>query len=242
MKHSPLSLLAAVLVTLGGWTASLHGAVLVSYTFSSGNGNPTLSGEDFSALAAAWAGFPSGTGGSGFSSGTQSAYVSSQSLSDSFEADEYLTLTLQADPGKLLDLASITIEFGGSVVSTSTTTQNNALQVRTSLDGFGSSLAFSPGSSTEALLSVPSIEGVSNTQYDFFTIDLSGLAPAETITFHLHVYSPPPRSGSNFLRIGSVVLDGQIVAIPESSSVAFAAIGALTLFGFARRFRCARRS
>jgi len=231
MKYSPFSFLAVVLVAFGGWTAPLSAAVLVSYTFNSGNGNPAPTDEALSASVAAWNGYASGVG---FSSTTQSAYVSGTVLSKTFTTTQYLSFTVEAAEGSLLDLDSITIELGGSIPASGTTSQNSALQVRTSGDEFASSLVFTPGGSTEALITVSEI---GKTEYAFFTVDLSGLAPTGSITFHLHPYGPPPLSGSNFLRFGSVELEGQIVAVPEASTFGFGLVGAAMLLGLVRRSR-----
>lgn len=225
MKCIPLPLLLSALISLG--SLSLSAATLVNYDFA-GNGVPTPNSQPLSATNAAWTGFPPAD--AGFSAGTSSAFIRGTATSSSIVTSQYLSFQMEADEGMELDLASITIELGGTTINT--TNLNAALQVRTSLDGFASSLLFSHNSAVEALHTVTAI-GSSVTSYGFYSIDLSSLARMESITFRLYGYTPAPHNAGNFFRLGSVVVAGEVQAIPEPSTLLL--LGGAALVALASR-------
>jgi len=215
MKISLLFRFIVVFVTFMQCGSLLPAATLADYTFD-GDGVAAISGSHFSATDATWGDFSSYYG---FSATTNSAYVRADQLSLAFNAGQYLTLTLKADAGYTLNLESITLLLGGSTSATATSTgpQFSYAQIRTSADGFASSLILSPGSTIEAATTTP-VGGT--TAYLPFTADLTSLGLFDEITLRIYVYSSGTRYNTNYLRLDQVTLSGDIQPVPEPSVIA----------------------
>lgn len=222
-----LAPLAAAILSLVVSHASA--AVLAEYQFVNGTGNPAVQATDVTASAASWS---FAVGQIGFGGSSQSAYVQTSSLTSAFEEGKYLTFTLTAAAGKMLNLSSFTFDLGGSA---STTGGGNVIlssEVRTSAGtvAYASPLVVSPPAGTTATHTIPSND--SALAYTTYTINLGGadFQGRESIVFRLFVASSAS-PGTRYLRFDNFSIEGTVAnasPVPEPASTAVL-IGAAVL-------------
>ncbi len=240
--YIPTRLLSIIAMTglLGVATAS---AQLVTYDFSSETSpaTPTSEAENLGASSVAWSGL-SGTFGVAYQAGGQ-AYARFDSVGTSFDGNKYLSFTVTADEGHVLNLSSLTVSFGGNNTHSSIDRTVFA-KVRTDAEDtpFSTDLAINPGAVTTASVLIPANTSTSSIVYEFLTIDLSDAAyqSVSSITIRLYGYASSTTMVGT-LRVGDLTLNGTITAIPEPSSYALLAGGiALGSMVCVRRRRVAR--
>lgn len=227
--------LSAAIFSLFVSTASA--AVLAEYQFVNGTGNATTQATHVTASAASWS---FALGQIGFGGTAQSAYVQASSLTSAFEDGKYLTFTLTAAEGKVLNLSSFTFDLGGSASSSGGANVILSSEVRTNAGAtaFASPLVVSPPSGTTATHTIPGND--SSLAYTTYTVDLSGseFQGRDSIAFRLFVASSSS-SGTRYLRFDNFSIEGSIAnasQVPEPSTFAlFAGAGALGLVICKRR-------
>ncbi len=186
-------------------------AVVVEYPFppSTSSGAPVVHDPHLSASNPAWVGV-SPTYGFGGSFGN--AYISSTNKIPAFDAGKYLTFTVEAEEGFTLRLDAFRFELGGTSPTPPLTVY---AEVRTSVDGFASSLLLDGGGTIASHVVVP---GSSTPTYTGFSITLGEEFEAlGSVTFQLHIYLTTTATNT-FLRMDSFALEGVTQAIPEPSA------------------------
>jgi hypothetical protein len=218
---------AAAIFSLVVSTASA--AVLAEYQFVNGTGNATTQATGVTGSAASWS---FAVGQIGFGGSAQSAYVQTSSLTSAYEEGKYLTFTLTAGAGKVLNLSSFTFDLGGSASSTGGGNIILSSEVRTSAGetAYASPLVVSPPSGTNATHTIPSTD--SSLAYTTYTVDLSGadFQGRDSIAFRLFVASSAS-PGTRYLRFDNFSIEGTVVdasPVPEPASAAWMA-GAVVL-------------
>lgn len=242
--QNTLRLLALVATTcVAGLTPALR-AQLVTYDFSSETtpAAPTSTSANVEATNVAWNGLSSGLYGVAYQAGGQ-AYARFDSLGTSFDENKFLSFTVTAAEGHVLNLSSLTISFGGNNTHASVARTAYA-RVRTDMEEtpFSTDLTINPGAVTTAAVSIPANTTTSSIVYESLTIDLSDLAyqSVSSVTFRIYGYASASATNANW-RIGDITLNGTISAIPEPASGACLAGGvALAAMAGVRRRRLVR--
>lgn len=221
------------------WLAAISGsaAVLAEYQFVDSTGNPTNQAVDVTGSAASWS-FSGGT--IGFGGSSQSAYAQASALPTSFDTNKYLTFTLTAASGKVLNLSSFSFDLGGNASGTGVNVTLTA-EVRADTEStlFNTPLVVTPPSGTSASHVIPGNDPA--LAYTHYVIDLSGaeFQGRESITFRLYV-ATSHQLASRFLRYDNLSIEGSAVSassIPEPASAAVVTgVIALGLIGSRRRF------
>ncbi|MDF3130962.1 PEP-CTERM sorting domain-containing protein [Kiritimatiellaeota bacterium B1221] len=208
--------------------------VLVHYAFSAASTAPTSVGtgvdaDDFVGTFGADESASSGDD-AGFSSGSGNAYIRTDATGSTAAAalsdDDYFSFEISAlNPGEFLDLESLVFDFGGS----SGTEFDSKIYVQSSVGGFGtgnpvifSSTHTVPASSADAA-------GLTSGT----SVDLTGFAPVETITFQFR-FSDDVNQISQLNRLDNVILNGAVV-IPEPSSLVLLSMGVLGVLIFKKK-------
>lgn len=235
---NPLRITPALLssLTLVSLSAPASAEVLTSYQFA-GNAAASSVAIGVTASAASW----SFEGNQVDFGGThQSAYAQASSLPTSFNDGKYLTFTLTATEGQVLNLSSFTFAFGGNSSSTGGSDITLSTQVRTSVGEvpFATPLTISQTNTTTATHVIPGND--KDLAYSTFTVDLSApeFQGLQSISFRLLV-ATSATSGTRYLRFDNFVIEGQVAeaAIPEPASAAALAAIAVLGFGATRRRR-----
>ena len=226
-KSNPFvaSLLGAFL-----FAAPAHAAVIAQYPFN----DSTLSSTDTEPNSTAGNFLGTSRTDWGYSSSGGNVFVLSRATTDSqanaIDADDYWSFTVTPDTGYLMNLTTITFDTIHNATAGGTEDANATMSVflRTSVDNYASDVGdiFTNAWNTTTPRSV-----------DLSGLDFQSITAATT--FRLYVFdsgTDNPRNGS---RLDNVVLNGDVVVIPESSSVllvglAFAGLG---LSGLLRRRR-----
>lgn len=153
------------------------------------------------------------------------------------EFTTYTTFTVTAAEGYLLDLDTLTFDFGGGRNGGDPYTAR--AQVRTSVDGFASNLM-----TTRVADNVQSTTATAAGSSSFllpFSVDLSEFTSVSAITFRVYLADSMNTSTGTlyYTRMDNIALNGAVVSvIPEPSSVALLAggfVGALVLMRRSRR-------
>lgn len=227
--------LAVAIFSLAVSTASA--AVLAEYQFVNSSGNATTQATNVTASAATWS---FAVGQIGFGGSSQSAFVQTSSLTSAFEDGKYLTFTLTAATGKVLNLSSFTFDFGGSASTTGggNVVLSSEVRTNTGATAYASPLVVSSPAVTTATHTIPSADN--SLAYTSYTIDLSGaeFQGRDSIVFRLFVASSAA-SGTRYLRFDNFSIAGSIadaLPVPEPSTFAlFAGAAALGLVVCKRR-------
>lgn len=206
-----------------GFQQASGAATLVSYTFSDGTGAATIApGEAVHAEAAVW------SASGGFSSGSGTAYVTSNNTPDAFDAGFYLSVTISAESGHVLNLDSVSFDLGGNATSTGISNLLSA-EVRSDRETspFSTSLVLE-GGGTVASHTVANTDSVS--RFTSFTVDLSGIAfqGQSGVTLNFYLYDTA-NIGAHYVRLDNIVINGSSVAVPEAGATALLLAGAATL-------------
>lgn len=219
--------LATIVTVFALAISSAQAQTLASYNFS--NSNPTIESSNITADNAVWT-----IGGASFGGGDKAAYAKNTTLTTVFDSGEYLELTVNADSGYALDLNSFSFELGGS---------NNTLvdaisyaQVRSSVDGYSTSLTMTPGAVTEATVNNPAGGSFSASKTPF-TISLSGSEYQELSSFTLRIYAYATGEENAFWKADNASFYGTVAAVPEPASVSLI----IGLSGLGLAFWCRRR-
>jgi hypothetical protein len=204
------------LAAMGIFCTSVNAQTLATYDVEI-NGAATNVATDIAASTATWNGFASGAGLGG---NLESAYVQSDQLNYSLHEGEYLSFTLTAKSGFLLDLQSITFDLGGSRISRSIDyTVNAVLRTDAEPTPFTTDVVLNPGKVTEAASTFNS----NTPTYTTFTADLSGsnYQGLNEITFHLYVFRTSGPSSNIFLRADSFEVQGSVISKPPQAGIGF---------------------
>jgi hypothetical protein len=207
---SPLAPLAVAVIVIAVLSPSLPAAVLLEYTFAGGSAAPTTQAEDVTGSNAAWNNLP----GSGFSNGTNTAFIPANNTPTTFTSDKYLEFTISADPGFVLDLESLEFRLGGQN-SSGTLEYTVYANVRSSADSFASDLLINPGDVTTASHTVAP---GNTTSYSTFTVDLSELGNVTALTLRLYPSDDSAISNS-YYRYDWVRVNGSVDVVPEPSAL-----------------------
>lgn len=198
----------ALLAAIGGLGLAPARAQLARYDFKSAV--PTPVAKNVTGSPAAWSGLRSGNFGIG--SISQSAYARFDNLGEKLDPEKYLTFTLTAAPGYVLNLSSITINIGGS--NSNTVARTAFLQIRSNAEAkpFTTSLPVSPGATTETGVLLPI--DTPNPSYFEFTIDLSGeeFQGRPHITFRIYAYGSTAVSTA-FWRADNLMINGAVTLV-----------------------------
>ncbi len=213
------------LLSLLAITGSLRAATLLTYDFASAAATSNAPGV--SGSSASWAGVTGAFGGS-----FNSASVTTNQLDTSLNTSKYITFTLSAAEGSVLNLESFSFAFGGSRSSGSATFGVNS-SVRTDLGSYGTDLVLAPGDVTTATASFNS----TTPNYLTYTADLS--APQyqglTTLTFRLYGWTNTAGTSGLNLRFDNFAINGTVAPIPEPST--WLLLGGAGLFALWRRRR-----
>ncbi len=209
--HKP-TILGAMLLCLTFASAS-KAAILANYNFDA---NSSSNDTDTSSTASIFTDtFPSdsdrSTGGNYFARIEVTPLVLDTTL--------YLSFTVEAASGNILNLTSLA--FRSSLSASSTTTPfNGSVIVRSSVDNFTADLATFTQARTTAVDFTSRLVDLSGSQFQNLT----------AITFHFYLIDGSDDStGSSFVhRIDDVVLNGD--AIPEPSTFGLATFAGLSFF------------
>ncbi len=174
---------------------------LAVYEFRQGKSAATSVAEGLSASAAEWDGVQGG-----FSRSQQNAYVTTSLVKGPFHSEKFLSVTLSAGSGLLLNPERLVFELGGSRNSPGADFTVNA-SVRCSADGYAKSLPLSPGLGRIASHTFNSVAP----SFAEYSADLSNSVYKgfPTLTFRIYVANS---SGSSqiHLRINRIEIDGTI--------------------------------
>lgn len=148
-------------------------------------------------------------------------------LETSVTNNDYLTFTVTVADGYSLNLSTPAFKLGATTGSSSYTTN---LAVRSSLDGFSTSLA--TASHTFATnLGTPVFSQKST---DLSASPLQSLTG--TLIFRLYVWdNATSNTGNYYYRLDEIALSGEVTAVPEPSSAALIADGLMLSGALLRR-------
>jgi protein involved in ribonucleotide reduction len=132
MNNTTLAMLACAMLV-----SRLPGDnVIVSYNFADGTGDAEVSADGITAEPAAWVGI---TSNHGFDGATGTAYVQTSGLPQppyqwQVDDQQYLEVTIKAEPGRTFSLDKLTFQFGGT--NKSENPRGVRAVVRSSVDNF----------------------------------------------------------------------------------------------------------
>jgi hypothetical protein len=227
--HPARRLLAGIVATCFSGLATITHAQLVIWDFSSSTSpaSPATGAANLGASSVAWSDDVSGTYGIAWQAGGQ-AYARFDALDTAFNEAKYLSFTVTADEGYLLNLSSLTFSFGGNNTHTSVVRTAYA-SVRTDAETipFSTDLTIAPAGATTASVAIPANTTTSSIVYETLGIDLTGAEyqGVSAITIRIYGYASASATNANW-RIGDITLDGTVTAVPEPSRFALLAGGA----------------
>jgi hypothetical protein len=224
-----------VFCALLGWTSTASAVVIVGYTFTSSNVSPTIkdtnvTGGTFGPGGGLGAGYGMSTSGG---NPTPAPFVRSNVTDEavSSTSTDYVTFTVTANAGYKLNLTNFTFHYSYESQGGVTTPAKIAtFTVRSSLDGFAANIG------------TPINRTVTGTGPSFATdanFSLSG-ATYQNLTgpFEIRIYfTDDSELANDVARIDNLMLNGDVVAIPEPSSLWLLAGGGLLGLAVRRRRR-----
>ncbi|WP_309400789.1 hypothetical protein [Cerasicoccus maritimus] len=227
------------LSAMGLLASSAHAATIVTYEFAGGSPSPTNIATGVVAQSFAFSDASSGESGAtdiGFSSSSLGGYVRTLALGTSEAAaladDDYFTFTISAEnPGELLDLESMTFDYGASNSSSFDATISTYIQ--SDVGGFGTG---NPVIYSDSVVVPQGTTAGGAYVSTGNTVVLSGLAPAESYTFQFR-FASSLQNGNIIARFGDVAVDGAV--IPEPNAIGFALLSMVGLLAY--RVRASRK-
>lgn len=215
-----------------------HAVTLASYQFGTTDGAVTSTATNVTGSLPSWT---VTTGTFGFGASTGSAYATTSGLTTAFDENtKYMTFTLSAAPGHVLNLTSLSFDLGGNTSTASSGTLSTQLYTNTGVTPYGAAAPLSPGPGTIASHTILSTDvSASGLRYTNFTFDLSGAdyQGRESISFCFHLTSTTI-SNNLFARMDNITVNGavEVSSIPEpSSATVLAGAAALGLVACKRR-------
>jgi hypothetical protein len=213
--------------------ASSHAAVLAQYGFLNVRASTDL---DLNSSASDF------TNGSGIAAGSSTYYTTSPSTAlnpslataatdtQATEAlaltsNDYYTFTLTPNAGQKANLTSLTFDFAPFGNGTNTA----SFAVYSSVDSFATRIGSVATSTNSSAFTSANISLLAS-QYQNLTLP---------ITFRIYVFDSNNSGGKGDL-LDNVILNGDLLAVPEPSTYAMMGLGA-GLLGAAQRFRRKRR-
>lgn len=216
----------ALLAALAGpvLAPNAQAAVLANYRFLADSNS---SDTELNSVADAFQYIGADTGRSGSGNAFIRSTVTGTDLAAALADTHYLSFTVTANAGHVLNLSSLTFDFGG----TSSSAYLAGMIVQSSAGGFGTG---NPVLFNESY-SVPA--GSSAASYDAGNLlDLSGGAfqGLSSITFQFRFFDNA-NSINEVDRLDNVVLNGAVLAVPEPSTYTLLVLGVGALFFLRRR-------
>ncbi len=208
--------------------------ILVHYAFTGGSSAPNSewTGVDADNFVANFGVNTSASSGddAGFSSFSENAYIRTDATGSTEAAalsdDDYFSFEISAaNPGEFLNLASLVFDFGGS----SGSEYDSEIYVQSSVGGFGTGNPVIFTSTHTVPASSADAAGLTSGT----SVDLTGFAPVETISFQFR-FSDDAGTLSQLNRLDNVILNGAVV-IPEPSSLFLLSIAVLGLIFYKRK-------
>lgn len=205
---------------------------LLTYQFT--NAQPTTVAQDVNGSNAAWSGFSPNVGFGG-SQNSAWAWVDTN-MPNTFSDSAYLSFTISAAEGYLLNLDSFTFKLGGSRNSAGADyTVNTKLRTDAEAIPYTNDVRLDPG---DVVTASHTFNAVGQPTYTTYTADLSNAIyqGVESITFHLYVYRSGGTSTAIQLRLDDFDIQGSVIAVPEPSTTGLALAGlALLSAGILRK-------
>ncbi|WP_112787748.1 PEP-CTERM sorting domain-containing protein [Geminisphaera colitermitum] len=204
-------------------SSAVHADVLAFYDFDLPNNDsaitfsPTSKATNIANGVASWSGV---TGTYGFGGSANTAFIRGDNSGPSFNDAKYMTFTIEAASGYMLNLTSLSLYVGGSNQST-TTDRSTSTQVRTNVGdaAFNTSLALTGGNpeTSESIATVAVLKASSGTTYAYetYTVDLSApkYQSLTAITFRIYGYGSGGVNNA-FWRLDNMTLNGTVTEIP----------------------------
>lgn len=223
-----LSVILAVITMGGGLGSTAHAQFIIAYDFTGGSAGASVTGTDAAKVSAE--NF-SDVGDAGISSNSEMAFLSmggtGVDLASALADSNYFTVTLSAaNPGEVLDLTSMTLDFGGSTNAGAPTPN---LVVQSSVGGFGSGNPILTVTPSSFALEDASVN--SNPQLTAATVNISSTAfdNLSTVTFQFRFFDDN-NTGNNFDRLDNVEFQGTVIPEPASVALLFGGLTALAVF------------
>lgn len=157
-----------------------------------------------------------------------SIFLWSNESPDSQDVARYWQFTVAAESGYELDLDGLSLTLGSSDTTNDGTAFTSSLNVRSSVDAFGSDLIFEQGSVATASATADKIvASPSPTTVSDFSIDLSGLdfQGLNSVTFRLYPHVSVTSNQVGLIRLDTIAVTGDSALVPEPSSVALIGLG-----------------
>ncbi len=179
-------------------------AELLRYDFSGGSAVPYAAEANVSGSSAVWTGLSGG-----FSSSSGNAYANTAETPDVYDRDKYLTVTITADEGCVLNLDSFSFQLGGSRGSIGADILVQAV-LRADADLYASTVELTPGS---VMIASHTFSSTAPT-YTTYTADLSDsiYQGRQSLTFRMYGYDAVTSTGI-YLRYDSLSFSGTVASV-----------------------------
>lgn len=195
----------ALFISLCAMAAGVHAGSIVSYKLD-GSAAPTTTATNVTASRFEWV--------TPWEGAQINATYFTVPTGQTGEFDRYVSFTVTAAEGHRLNLDTLTFDFGGGRADG--TGYEGRAKVRSSLDNFKNDLTISrpPGDS----LSTTATAGGPGSTLLSFSVDVSGVANASSVTFRFYL-ADNMNVSNYYTRLDNIVLNGAVVStIPEPST------------------------